>query len=182
MSGTSANSAALSAAVLLGVLAPIWASAIAPEVSATFDHARHEASLQRAALDCTSCHRVGLDGVPLQAPGDVCHSCHVDALARKVHAPRACSTCHPSVGPPDSHTYGWIEVHGAASRGERCNDCHRGSFCIDCHERREPVRYRVHDRTFLGLHGIEVQTAPSACGGCHVEAFCVACHSAKGVR
>lgn len=159
------------------------ASAGAPEVAATFDHAAHAPALDKAGLGCTTCHRVGVGEEPRSvAPAGVCHSCHVDAEARRVHAPSACATCHPSVGPPADHAYGWLDVHGAASRGGRCDDCHRGSFCIDCHERREPVRYAVHDRTFLGTHGIEVRVDPTACGSCHVEAFCVACHSAGGVR
>lgn len=164
--------------VVVAGLLTVPAAGEAPAVTATFDHGAHAAALDRAALGCTACHRVGVGEQPsAAAPAGVCHTCHVDGVAR-VRAPTACATCHPSVGPPVDHGYGWREVHGAASREQRCADCHRGSFCVDCHERREPVRFAVHDRAFLGIHGLEVRADPSACGSCHVEAFCVACHAA----
>lgn len=186
MTGLRATLLALLAAAVAASAAPLAGEG--PDVSAIFDHAVHRPALEKTGVTCAACHGVGqplpADGreaTALAAPLGTCHACHVDGAARKVRAPSTCGTCHPVVDPPPDHGLGWIEVHGAASRGARCDDCHRGAFCVDCHERREPVRYAVHDRAFLGIHGIEVRTDPGACGSCHVDAFCIACHATGGV-
>ncbi|MEZ4239265.1 MAG: cytochrome c3 family protein [Myxococcota bacterium] len=143
-----------------------------------FQHDVHRKALAREGLDCTACHAVGAaPGADLAPPEGVCHSCHVDREGRALRAPATCATCHDRVAAPEGHGPGWLDAHGPASRTERCDSCHRGSECVDCHERREPVRFAVHDRSFLAVHGIAVRTDPAGCGSCHVEAFCVACHS-----
>ena len=152
-----------------------------------FDHGEHGKALEREGLACVACHAVGApaeapdDEQALKPPDAACHFCHVDST-RQVRAPSRCETCHADVGRPDSHGVGWLDEHGSASRLGACSDCHRSGFCVDCHERRESVRYQVHDRTFLSVHGIEVRVDPSSCGTCHAESFCVSCHSSQGVR
>lgn len=159
-----------------------------------FEHGEHRRALEREGLGCVSCHQVGaraesplpadeVDQVLMIPPAGACHFCHVPASGERGRGPRTCTTCHDGGIMPEDHRLGWATDHGAEARlqGRACYDCHRRSTCVNCHERKDPARYRVHDRAWLSVHGIAVQADPSACGTCHLQADCVSCH-ASGSR
>ena len=164
---------------LVALLISVVAAARGPAMG-RFDHAGHERPLAREGLGCVACHPVGQGDEPLAVPARACHYCHTDAESKQRRAPSRCETCHDDVLPPPDHIVGWLDDHGAVARTKGCSDCHGAGFCIDCHERRDSAQRRVHDRGWLGVHGIAVMADPAACGSCHGHDYCSSCHAGGG--
>ncbi len=175
--------------------APAAEPAVPSPILARFDHDLHGPANERAELSCTACHSMGAEKDPatgeyvtvveLELPvRDMCHLCHHLEAERPVRAPRKCGLCHDSDALPVSHGAGWTAGHGSDARLDEssCRSCHKQRFCIDCHERKEALRYQVHDRSWPVVHGIASFSDPAACGTCHLQADCVACHSAADGR
>jgi len=165
------------------------------KIFARFNHKRHQGVLAARGVGCSSCHQIGTTGDPriamskvesvvLPPPAKACHFCHNPPTGEQPIGTGRCITCHDKVMPPDSHGAGWIDLHGTEARLQTwsCDNCHRRSFCIDCHERKEAVRYRVHDGAWLTIHPIAARTDPSQCGTCHLQAECESCHTSSDGR
>jgi hypothetical protein len=174
---------------LFGALAWGTPSRVSP-ISAGFEHSEHERAFAKQPQACEGCHQGAEGGPVLPSLGEACHSCHrtdgAGSWGPKKRWQRVgrCALCHTEVAPPVDHGAGWLEVHGNQARLDvsTCDSCHSGGWCVGCHERREPVRYRVHDRSWLSIHGIAVRTNPAQCSSCHLQADCVACHATADGR
>lgn len=154
------------------------------EIYARLDHDMHIGLAGEKG--CATCH----DFEPvLDAAGNVdpistflprtgaCHTCHAAAEPRRTRGPTRCTTCHEQAPTPTTHGAGWLSLHGAEARTGSCSDCHRSRTCVGCHEQRESIRFDVHDRTWLSVHGIAARADPSSCSSCHLQAGCVSCHA-----
>ena len=148
---------------------------------AQFSHSRHTAEVA-----CASCHATD---TPTAAPegGAPCHDCH-PTTGWGPHWPGQrrgrCERCHATIPQPEDHGASWRARHGQEARfqTQTCSNCHAQRFCVDCHERKESIRFKVHDRTWLTVHGIEARTTPAQCSTCHLQADCVSCHATADGR
>ncbi|NOY27574.1 MAG: hypothetical protein GXP62_17050, partial [Oligoflexia bacterium] len=160
-----------------------------------FQHRRHDKVFQEQDFSCIACHQVGgvaddrigakkLDQAYLAPPRMACHFCHNPSDGREPVGPGRCVTCHEDVDPPTSHGAGWLSQHGDEARMGviNCDNCHRSAACIECHDRREPIRFAVHDDAWLSIHAIAARANPVECSTCHQQNFCVACHSTANGR
>ncbi len=149
-----------------------------------FDHAKHDKHLQKAKLDCVSCHATGMSGTSadLPPPRSACHGCHLGTFAE---APRraqsSCTTCHDNLLAirPDDHNAAWTHSHADAARSLRasCDDCHEGRWCVSCHLDRGPMTDNPHAVGFRMTHGVEARLDPARCSSCHTATMCSNCHS-----
>jgi hypothetical protein len=86
--------------------------------------------------------------------------------------------------PPDTHSGGYTERHGAAAaaRSQTCAGCHVQADCLECHRPVAGSPGQYHPDGFLVRHPSMAYTRAADCTSCHNQSeFCTACHQQAGL-
>ncbi|AVX21152.1 Tetraheme cytochrome c subunit of nitrate or TMAO reductase [Carboxydocella sporoproducens DSM 16521] len=137
----------------------------------SFDHQTH---MQKAKLDCATCHAKLVHGQPKPLKMKDCLECHKSKGQGKAPVDN-CSQCHQDRKQlkPETHTQQtWAVEHGRAylANQKACLDCHQkgveNQLCAQCHRVTMP-----HPQGWLAQHTTQVKQTGNA-------ADCLKCHEA----
>lgn len=144
------------------------------DYSPVFRHQRH---IEKAGLECNTCH-ANLDEPVSHFPKMAdCMECHTN---RSVN--RECKTCHlpgEKLTPAD-HDIMWAQRHGIAASADdaQCMMCHISGTKLDCQSCHQgDAVINPHPRNYLNSHGQDAHLSDFRCGTCHEQrSFCIDCH------
>lgn len=149
---------------------------------------RHQRHIEKAKVDCNTCHANLDEPVLANKRGHFpemadCMECHTNRSVAM-----ECNTCHlpgENLKPAD-HNVMWSQRHGiaSASANANCTMCHQSGTKLDCQSCHQgDAVINPHPRNYLNSHGQDAHMSDMRCGTCHEQrSFCLDCHRDMNIK